>query len=158
MAAEKEWLDYIDVLREEDLNFFFLDDDKKRADIFIDWLFDEARQTDLVTGVSWVTSVESAIEELTKYPLTIFKTIFLDHDLGGVASQNGPSDEKSGHEVVKWIIANRPPEGAPPIIVHSYNKAGAERMVALLLENGFRASWVPFSENLKHYFSLEGAP
>lgn len=61
----------------------------------------------------------AAIEALTA---TRFGIVFLDYDL---------ADELTGEDVARAIVALRP---RPPVVVHSMNPEGVERILALLPE------------------------
>lgn len=68
-----------------------------------------------------------------------YDLILLDHDIGNGPTKWGPD---SGVVFVKRL-EDRLPEGAR-VIVHSWNKDGAERMVRLLQEMGAAVDWFPY--------------
>lgn len=71
-----------------------------------------------------------------------YEWMYLDHDLG--QRQYVSSDEENtGYAFVKTL-----PEvdrnNSPKVIVHSYNRDGAQRMVAMLHQKGYQAIYNPF--------------
>jgi len=79
---------------------------------------------------------------------SVFDLLFLDHDLSVNTINMNPDDydERSGTDVVNWIVENicHPREARPGVIVHSMNPAGRERMVSILRDGGFDAVECPF--------------
>ena len=72
-----------------------------------------------------------------------FQIMFLDHDLG----QEGwvkSEEENTGHQFVKWLIEKKLQKSAL-IYIHSMNPIGANKMLNLLLDNGYDGIWIPFN-------------
>ncbi|MBF0554412.1 MAG: response regulator [Nitrospirae bacterium] len=83
--------------------------------------------------VECVTTAPDAIKKLKDED---WDAVFLDHDLGDKVFQE--SKEGTGYEVAKYLEEN--PSRTPMIaIVHSFNKAGADKMIAAIP----RAFYVP---------------
>lgn len=106
------------------MRILFLDDDPNRRRLFAA----ECKSHDLTI----VDTPEKAITALRRQS---FDLLSLDHDLFG--QHYAPSDERSGYAVAKHI-AQYPITGR--VIVHSYNKTGAGRMVRRVVG----AEWLPF--------------
>ena len=74
-------------------------------------------------GWTWVKTTDECIEALKKGDV---KEISLDHDLSEKAMLGNFEGEKTGYEVVLWMIENNVfPE---KIYIHSFNPAGRDRM------------------------------
>jgi len=67
-------------------------------------------------------------------------SIWLDHDLGGVAFE--PSDTNSGMEVVRHMVKNPVETGA--VVIHSWNIPAAQRMASELRKAGYVVRQIPF--------------
>lgn len=79
--------------------------------------------------VDYVFTAAEAIEKLKTNPP--YDLVSLDHDLGGQTFVK--SDEQSGYEVCKYIVFNMGPAEIPKkAIIHSWNPAGANNMMAML--------------------------
>ena len=97
----------------------FLDDDLIRHDAF------RQRTKDMNVEVTYIETVEQAIKALTNFKFDIAS---LDHDLGGQVYVK--ETEGTGYEVALFIEEKLEEDKLPnEVIVHSYNPAGAERMV-----------------------------
>jgi hypothetical protein len=72
-----------------------------------------------------------------------FSVMFLDHDLGGRIWTDS-SEENTGYQFVKWMAENQKQKNAL-IYIHSMNPIGANRMLNLLLDNGYDGIWIPFN-------------
>ena len=72
-----------------------------------------------------------------------FSVMFLDHDLGGRIWTDS-SEENTGYQFVKLMIENQKQKNAL-IYIHSMNPIGANRMLNLLLDNGYDGIWIPFN-------------
>lgn len=94
-----------------------------------------------------ITHVWTAAEAIKALETKIFDEVFLDHDLGGVATEMTlpDLDEGSGYDVATYI-ANMPADKRPyKVTIHSYNPAGAKRMEAVLMKcSGLIVSRKPF--------------
>ena len=117
------------------MRVFILEDDPYRIKVF----------TELLTRceVTVSTSVPDAIAAFEP-PYDI---LCLDHDLDGRVYVDS-AEENTGAGFVRWLIQNEIGLNGNPILVHSYNPAGAARMVADLLDAGKTARWVPFGPTL----------
>lgn len=96
----------------------------------------------------WVRTNDEAKAILNTYDVT---EMSLDHDLGleHVESNTetiflrGTSPAGTGYDLVKWMCeTNHIPK---KVTVHSWNPAGAERMVQMLKDFGCKAIFIPFS-------------
>lgn len=110
------------------MKILFLDDNGMRRDLFAEVL---------VKKNQGFTYCETAKEACNKLRKERFDVIFLDHDLGG--EWFAPSDENSGYAVAKFI--SELPIAQGQVIVHSYNNAGAQNMLAVLPAG---TPWIPF--------------
>lgn len=104
----------------------FLDDDKKRGSTF--------QRRMIGHNITFVETPEVAIEALKGKRFDIAS---LDHDLFGKVFQ--PSDEKSGFAVVEFIDKMDVEARPGKVICHSYNPAGVDAMMALLVTSGVAA-------------------
>jgi CheY-like chemotaxis protein len=74
-------------------------------------------------------SVADALRFLSGPP---YDLVFLDHDLEfGRRVYIDPYEENTGYQVVKYLV-NEPRYAETPIVVHSYNWFGANKMVKAL--------------------------
>lgn len=106
---------------------FFLDDTEIRRDRFA-----QANQGCVIV---FAESAQEAIDILSKD--LDFDQIYLDHDLGNRIFIDS-NDENSGYQVAKFLC-NKDIRGE--IIVHSWNRAGAQNMIGLLPQ----AKYQPFN-------------
>lgn len=79
-------------------------------------------------GWTWVKTYEDAVQLLATGTVV---EASLDHDLDGLSSVGYVSGERTGYDVVCWMEEHNvwPPEG---VHVHSFNPAGAKRMLAVI--------------------------
>jgi len=74
-----------------------------------------------------------------------YDLIFLDHDLVVEHySQEMADDGHTGYAVAAWLARNPDCQPNAPIIIHSLNFAGSERMRQCLVDAGRSAEHVPF--------------
>ena len=106
------------------MKILFLDDDRGRIAL--------AREAYNGFGIqlSIAETAEQAIRMLKKY--SPYDLVSLDHDLGGEAFV--PSDERSGHAVAKFIATMSKDKMPKQVVIHSYNPAGAQNMLAELID------------------------
>ena len=95
------------------------------------------------------TCIDSAIKAYTG----VYDGLFLDHDLGG--NQMVDSIEtNTGYTFCKWIIKNTETNKKIPIVVHSMNPVGADKMLEILTDNKFIEVLKISYPNLKtHWYS-----
>lgn len=73
--------------------------------------------------------------------------ILLDHDLGGETYV--PTDHpNTGSAFCRWMVYNYPHGVSCPILVHSWNKPGADTMIGLLRTVPGFALWEPYGPTL----------
>jgi CheY-like chemotaxis protein len=111
------------------MRILFLDDSEDRRKIVRDFF-----QPKQFYEFYEASNSKQALELLeSKSP---FDMVFLDHDLG-------EDDENDGYFVAKYI--SQMPEDLLPdkVVVHSYNTAGAKRMVEVL-KSSVLVFYVPF--------------
>jgi len=101
------------------MNIFVLDDDFENR---IAWFQSAYKDHNLVYALDAVT----ALDILSKRK---FDLIFLDHDLGGDFLQDS-NDLNTGYQVAKGLLQTINAE--TNVIVHSWNPAGAKRMLNIL--------------------------
>jgi len=70
-----------------------------------------------------------------------FPVMFLDHDLGNRIWVDS-NEENTGYQFVKKLIENQLQKNAL-IYIHSMNPIGANKMLNLLLDNGYDGIWIP---------------
>ena len=110
----------------------FLDDDPRRAEIFL------AENPDAV----WVQTVAECVAHLAE----VWDEVHLDHDLGGEQFVAVDRDD-CGMEVVRWIcLEDRPHLRATRFYVHSHNVAAASVMTLQMWGSGYRAEFRPFGQ------------
>ena len=78
-----------------------------------------------------------------------FSVIFLDHDLGGQIWVDS-NEENTGYQFVKWLVENKIQKNAL-YYIHSMNPIGANKMLNLLLDNGYDGIWIP-----AHLINIKG--
>ena len=109
----------------------FLDDNKERHDAFKKHLNDRAFKEGLQFRPVYVYTAKDAILAL-QYKR--FDEIWLDHDLGGEIFVT--RTEETGYEVALFIEKMYFDNGREPmqstVIIHSFNPAGARRMMQAL--------------------------
>lgn len=123
-------------------NILVLDDDLHRHWVFEDQLSDLYPGVRQVHTYNYKECIEALINNVK------FDLIYLDHDLCDfIRPEDGIPYELTGTEVAKWIAENLPPEKKPDrITVHSWNPAGAQRMVDILYQAGFNVFQKPFGD------------
>jgi hypothetical protein len=103
------------------MKIFILEDDPRRIRVFLEALYPELNDTDILQVA---TDVESA-KWLWTPP---YDLMFLDHDLGGRQMVES-SDPNTGYQFLRRVIPDLTRE---QIIVHSWNPTGAWAMVNLV--------------------------
>lgn len=73
-----------------------------------------------------------------------FDVLLLDHDLDGRIWVDSREDN-TGYTFVKHLIMQNLQKEAL-IYIHSMNPIGANRMLNLLLDNGYDGIWIPFPQ------------
>jgi len=109
----------------------FLDDDPIRCARFV-----AAQPTAAI-----VTTAADAIDALGRQAWDL---VSLDHDLGGEYYVDSARDD-TGMGVVRWVVAHKPVVGR--FLVHSWNDAAGDAMVAALHAAGYPAARVYFGFN-----------
>jgi hypothetical protein len=114
------------------LRILFLDDDHKRARIFLA----------VNPQAIWVETVPDCLAKLEE----TWDEVHLDHDLGGEQYVLHDRDD-CGMEVVRWLsLAPRPHLKLTKFVVHSHNPNGATMMGMQLMVNGYNVEVRPFGE------------
>ena len=138
------------------MNILFLDDDETRHKFFTEWFYSVKGDGDILISVR---SAKECIDTLkNKGP---FDLAFLDHDLGGEIFVT--KVENTGYEVALFIemifqlnketIGTKIPKS---VVVHSYNKQGADRMLNVLNKICEEyAHWHPFGPDLKQMLIMQ---
>jgi hypothetical protein len=113
----------------------FLDDDPRRAEIF---LAENPQAVWVQTVVECVTCLEECWDE-----------VHLDHDLGGKQLVH-PDEVDCGMEVIRWMC-KEPREHLRPtrFFVHSHNLVAGLLMVMQMRTGGFNAEFRPFGHSLE---------
>ena len=86
---------------------------------------------------------DNVLDAYHSYLFNDFSVMFLDHDLGGRIWTDS-SEENTGYQFTKLIVENQKQKNAL-IYIHSMNPIGANKMLNLLLDNGYDGIWVPFN-------------
>ena len=108
------------------MRILFLDDNKDRHAEF--------RRQSIGCVVDFVFDATSAIEKMESDK---YDVIFLDHDLGGPASENKIIEgAEDGFFVCKWIAENPDLYSETTIIIHSLSQFGPLRMLEILAQAG----------------------
>lgn len=68
--------------------------------------------------------------------------LFLDHDLDGLHHVPS-SEENTGYQFVKYLVENNLQKESA-ITIHSMDTPGANKMLNLLKDNGYKVNWIPF--------------
>jgi len=89
-----------------------------------------------------ITHAATASDAIASLRSDLFDAVFLDHDLGGQVYVD--SDEPNTGFQVARALPDTPNQHAF-IVVHSWNPAGAQRMLDVLRRRGCRAQGIPFS-------------
>ena|GEM_PF-933074 len=126
------------------LRILFLDDDRRRAEVFL------RRCPQAV----WVLTASDCISRLGE----TWDEVHLDHDLGGEKYVDVNRDD-CGMAVVRWLCAeDRTNLRNTRFFIHSYNFGAASLMVECLLQNGYTAEFRPFGFDLVDFLSFEPPP
>jgi hypothetical protein len=88
------------------------------------------------------SSADEAITMLNEVDEDGYQYVFLDHDLDPGA-YDGEPQEKTGMDVVKFIVRHSYDFKGTNFIIHSLNEAARERMCAALIDAGLTAEVVP---------------
>jgi DNA-binding response OmpR family regulator len=115
------------------MKVFILEDDPHRVELFRA----AATQHDVV----YSDNVDDAVAALNRGPFDVF---LLDHDLGGETYVDS-AQRNTGAGFCREAVAQEAMAHAS-VIVHSYNQAGAQRMVGLVPH----AIWQPFGPTILH--------
>jgi hypothetical protein len=112
----------------------FLDDDPRRAEIFL------AENPQAV----WVETVTACVSRL----LEQWDEVHLDHDLGG-QQMVGSENIDCGMEVIRWLCKEpREHLRSTLFFVHTHNLVAALLMVMQIRTAGFTAEFRPFGQDL----------
>jgi hypothetical protein len=113
----------------------FLDDMQERHDVF----------KDRALGCE-IIPVYNYDEAVRAFEANTFDEVSLDHDLSTLSSLGIPDSEKTGLDVVLYMVEKIPVDKRPKkVYVHSWNPGGASLMVRELKKAGFKnVSYVPF--------------
>ena len=126
------------------MRVFILEDSNSRIILFREILAADPSSDVFVTD----DVVEATVKFSPPYDL-----ILLDHDLSHeheneVFTGQVPTDHTgSGTEFAGWLAETQDPKHCP-VIIHSYNPAGADRMSQLLQEAGWTVYKQPFGLTL----------
>ncbi|WP_337175335.1 cyclic-phosphate processing receiver domain-containing protein [Paludisphaera sp.] len=122
----------------------FLDDDPRRAELFLE----------CCPHAVWVTDVGACVDRLAEP----WDEVHLDHDLNGERFVDESRDD-CGMAVVRWLCSpSREHLRRARFFVHSHNSAAASRMVLLLLRHGYMAEYRPFGHDLVDFLTLGPPP
>lgn len=105
------------------MRILFLDDDQERYDRF---------KVLCPYPFYWAKTADEAIQFLSTNECDY---VFLDHDLEGVYQDS--THENTGAAVARWMAAYWPSKHIP-VIIHSWNPPGAEKMHVTLKSGGFQ--------------------
>lgn len=109
-----------------------LDDDDARHKKFAQWFAG--------LDVKHVYNLKTFLEAINTGK---FEYIFLDHDLYDFVETNGQSRELTGQDAAKALCMLDPQSRPDKVIVHSWNPSGAESMMGILRDAGFKPiRWV----------------
>jgi CheY-like chemotaxis protein len=91
-------------------------------------------------GAEFHRSAAEMIEHLERSGLFDVALLSLDHDLEMLAQPDGTHvDSGTGVDVARWLSTQ---PALAPVIVHSTNRSGADRMLELLVESDWRCRQV----------------
>lgn len=132
------------------LKIFVLEDSPDRIRSFGKWFGPGLGMDDPV----WWTCINTCQDDFEFCPP--YDVIFLDHDLGRPDLPDGTND---GSFFVSSVRAYIPTD--TPIIIHSFNAAGAERMMSLLRGVTSEVAYLPFGspaflENIREIQRMVG--
>lgn len=92
-----------------------------------------------------VHSYAECVEAFENQPKP-FDIVFLDHDLSDEAAAGNPSHkEKTGTDVVDYIVEMDPSKQPKKIILHTLNPVGRQRMMLILQRTGIETISSPFN-------------
>jgi len=123
------------------MRVFVLEDDPMR----LAWFWSHFQGTEL-------TCCTDAADAVRAFRDGRWDVVSLDHDLGGQTFVDS-ADKNTGAEFLRQCGAEV--AACPVVAVHSYNQAGAARMIALLQDYGKSIEWTPF-RSASHLEALMG--
>jgi len=88
------------------------------------WL-DDIRKCPFIGDWKVAKSYDEAVSILNEYE---FEEVWLDHDLDDQATMGNPPTDKTGRDVLHYMIENNKLPKTPKVYVHSLNPIGAKRM------------------------------
>jgi hypothetical protein len=95
-------------------------------------------------GAIWVTTAADCMQRLVER----WDEVHLDHDLGGETHVDFRTSN-CGMEVIRWLCAEpRRHLRRTHFIVHTHNVAAGLMMILLMREDGYRAEFRPFGQDL----------
>jgi hypothetical protein len=122
------------------MRILILEDDEQRIDTF-------RKTLGVGNEVIYARTYEEFVValELHSFPEP-FDLATLDHDLGDIhAFADGRKYEFTGANAVDYIVHGIPPKARPrKIIIHSFNKPGADNMMRTLASAGIPFEYKPF--------------
>lgn len=118
------------------MRILFLDDDLMRHKLFREEL---ANRGHIATHVE---TADRAIQELSNNK---FDLVYLDHDLGDKTFVPSEGSEPTGYTVALFMAKG---SDRARVVVHSYNPAGAQKIVQHLDDAGFKVDWRPFGPSM----------
>lgn len=95
------------------------------------WL-DDVRPCPFVGHWKIAKNYDEAVSILDEYD---FEEIWLDHDLDEQATLGNEPTEKTGYDVLEYLIENNRLPKSPKVFVHSLSIQGSERMCKRLAEH-----------------------
>ena len=139
---DKLVLDLAVALRGQEVRIFVLEDDPIR----IQWFREKFFGHDLTL----VSSCKDVFQFKAPYDL-----VLLDHDLGDntITGVMGIDYPDNGYTFVQALDAKGALDGlACPMIIHSYNATGAQRMAETLIALHKEAAYMPYRGNMFNHF------
>jgi hypothetical protein len=128
----------------ESRRLLFLDDDPKRAALFLD------DHPDAV----WVTTVAQCVARLAEP----WDEVHLDHDLGGQRFVDS-TDADCGMEVIRWLCKEpRDHLKGSLFFVHTHNSTAGLLMVLQMRCGGYKAEFRPFGLDLEKVLAHNELP
>ena len=94
------------------------------------WL-DDVRKCPFIGDWKIARSYDEAIELLEEYN---FEEIWLDHDLDEQSTLDNTSLDKTGFDVLQYLITTKKLPKSPKVFVHSLSVQGTEKMCKALAE------------------------
>lgn len=124
------------------MDVLFVDDDEKRHH-----LMDEFNESG--KKIFHVETAEQAMQALAEHQ---FDMLMLDHDLSiedRMCDPDGQTVVTNGSQLADWIVKSGLVSKDVDVIVHSFNPAGASRMVKIFHSAGYeRVTRIPFGPQL----------